>query len=35
VSDIDLAAAQKASETIAVLRNRAEFTHAGKAESLR
>lgn len=35
ITDIDLAAAQKARETIAVLRNRAEFTHVGKAESLR
>jgi hypothetical protein len=35
VSDLDLEAAQKARETIAVLRNRAEFTHLGKAESLR
>jgi predicted amidohydrolase len=35
VTDIDLDTAQKARETIAVLRNRAEFTHAGKAESLR
>jgi predicted amidohydrolase len=34
VADVDLAAAQKARETIAVLRNRAEFTHRGKAESL-
>ncbi len=34
VSDLDLAAAQKARETIAVLRNRSEFTHR-KAESLR
>jgi len=35
VADIDLDTARKASETIAVLRNRAEFTHAGRAESLR
>jgi predicted amidohydrolase len=35
ITDIDLAAAQKARETIAVLRNRTEFTHRGKAESLR
>jgi predicted amidohydrolase len=35
VSSLDLAAAQKARETIAVLRNRAEFTHLGRAESLR
>jgi predicted amidohydrolase len=35
VSDIDVEAARKARETIAVLRNRAEFTQAGKAESLR
>ena len=33
VTDIDLDAAQKARETIAVMRNRAEFTHTGKAES--
>jgi predicted amidohydrolase len=35
ITDIDLAAAQQARETIAVLRNRSEFTHLGKAESLR
>ena len=35
ITDIDLAAAQKARETIAVLRNRSEFTHLGRAESLR
>jgi deaminated glutathione amidase len=35
VSDLDLDTAQKARETIAVLRNRSEFTHLGKAESLR
>ncbi len=35
VADVDLDAAQKARETIAVLRNRSEFTHLGKAESLR
>jgi deaminated glutathione amidase len=35
IADIDLAAAQKARETIAVLRNRSEFTHLGRAESLR
>jgi predicted amidohydrolase len=35
VADLDLEAAQKARETIAVLRNRSEFTHVGKAESLR
>jgi deaminated glutathione amidase len=35
VSDLDLEAAQKARETIAVLCNRSEFTHLGKAESLR
>jgi len=35
VSDLDLAAAQKARETIAVLRNRSELTYPGKAESLR
>ena len=34
ISDIDLDTAQKARETIAVLRNRSEFTHVGKAESL-
>jgi predicted amidohydrolase len=33
ISDIDIAAASKARETIAVLRNRAEFTHLGRAES--
>ena len=35
VSDLDLEAAQKARETIAVLQNRSEFTLLGKAESLR
>ncbi|HEX2400445.1 MAG TPA: nitrilase-related carbon-nitrogen hydrolase, partial [Mycobacterium sp.] len=35
VSDLDLDAAQKARETIAVLRNRSEFTRVDKAESLR
>ena len=35
ITDIDLAAAQKARETIAVLRNRSEFAHLGEAESLR
>ena len=35
VTDLDLDAAQKARETIAVLRNRTEFTRLGKAESLR
>src|SRR3954464_1606250 len=35
VTDIDLDAARKARETVAVLRNRSEFTHLGKAESLR
>jgi deaminated glutathione amidase len=35
IADIDLAAAQKARETIAVLRNRSEFTHLGRAGSLR
>jgi deaminated glutathione amidase len=35
VSDLDLDAAGKARETIAVLRNRTEFTRGGKAESLR
>ena len=33
VSDLDLDAAQKARETIAVFRNRQEFTKLGKAES--
>src|SRR3954471_14157459 len=32
ITDLDFAAAQKARETIAVLRNRSEFTHLGKAE---
>ena len=35
VVDVDLDAAQKARETIAVLRNRADFTHADRAQSLR
>ncbi|WP_101950410.1 carbon-nitrogen hydrolase family protein [Mycobacterium sp. 3519A] len=35
VTDLDLDTAQKARETIAVLRNRAEFTRLAKAESLR
>ena len=35
VADVDLDAAQKARETIAVLRNRSVVTHLGKAESLR
>jgi predicted amidohydrolase len=35
IADIDLGAAQKARETIAVLRNRTELAHRGKAESLR
>src|SRR6185436_6525123 len=35
ISDIDLDAAQKARETIAVLHNRSGVTYAGKAESLR
>ena len=35
VVDLDFDAAQKARETIAVLRNRSEFTRADKAESLR
>jgi predicted amidohydrolase len=35
VSDLDLEAAQKARATIAVLRNRSEFNHVGKAQSLR
>lgn len=34
ITDVDLDAAQKTRDTIAVLRNRSEFTHAGKAESL-
>ena len=33
VADIDLAAVETARDTIAVLRNRSEFTHAGKAQS--
>jgi deaminated glutathione amidase len=35
VTDLDLDAAQKTRETIAVLRNRTDFTRLGKAESLR
>jgi predicted amidohydrolase len=35
VTDLDFDAAHKARETIAVLRNRSEFTRVGKAESLR
>jgi predicted amidohydrolase len=35
IADVDLGAAQKARETIAVLRNRTELAHRGKAESLR
>jgi predicted amidohydrolase len=35
VTDVDLDAAQKTRETIAVLRNRTDFTRLGKAESLR
>jgi deaminated glutathione amidase len=35
ITDIDPAAAHKARETIAVLRNRSEFTRVGTAESLR
>ena len=35
VVDLDFDAAQKARETIAVLRNRSEFARVGKAESLR
>src|SRR6201991_1192406 len=35
VADLDFDAAQKARETIAVLRNRSEFARVGKAESLR
>jgi predicted amidohydrolase len=34
VADLDLEAARVARETIAVLRNRAQFTHRSKAESL-
>ena len=34
VADIDLDAVESARDTIAVLRNRSEFTHVGKAESL-
>ena len=34
VVDIDVGEAEKARETIAVLRNRSEFTHLGKAQSL-
>ena len=34
LSDLDLEAARKARETIAVLRNRSEFAHVGKAQSL-
>ena len=34
VVDIDLAAVESARDTIAVLRNRSEFTHVGRAESL-
>ena len=34
VADIDLAAVESARDTIAVLRNRSEFTHVGRAESL-
>ena len=33
VTDIDLDAAKKVRETIAVMSNRSEFTHAGRAES--
>jgi deaminated glutathione amidase len=35
VTDLDLEAANKARETIAVFRNRADFTRLGRAESLR
>jgi predicted amidohydrolase len=35
LTDLDLDAAQKTRETIAVLRNRTDFTRLGKAESLR
>jgi len=35
VTDLDLDAAHKARETIAVLRNRTDFTRLGRAESLR
>jgi predicted amidohydrolase len=34
VTDIDLDAARKARETVAVLRNRSEFIRVGKAQSL-
>lgn len=34
LADIDLAAVETARDTIAVLRNRSEFTHVGKAQSL-
>ena len=34
-SDVDLSAVKKARDTIAVLRNRAEFTTSHRAESLR
>ena len=33
VTDIDLGSRETARDTIAVLRNRSEFTHVGKAES--
>ena len=33
VADVDLAAVETARDTIAVLRNRSEFTHVGKAQS--
>ena len=34
VADVDLDAVETARDTIAVLRNRSEFTHVGKAQSL-
>jgi hypothetical protein len=35
VCDVDLEAARTARETVAVMSNRSEFTHLGKAQSLR
>ena len=34
IVDVDLAPVEKARDTIAVLRNRAEFAQSGKAQSL-
>ncbi|GJF16266.1 hypothetical protein NGTWS0302_11290 [Mycolicibacterium cyprinidarum] len=34
VCDVDLEAARKARETVAVMSNRSEFTHVSKAQSL-